>query len=96
MALRNWSVNHRGKLADHASLTVDEGACFKNGIDPKTVSTGAIAGVVDVVEIVKLDEERFIASNQEHLASSFFAFSEPMNDWKLAHAQLLEQAVVFR
>lgn len=98
LELRNWTVNYRGPLAIHASQTVNEAACHANGIQPNTLTTGALIGVVELVEITSLDEAAFRARSGEHLADGFFSAptrSEPLFGWKLESARELPQPIPY-
>jgi len=50
---RRWSTVHRGPLLIHISSTTDREACGRFGIDPRTLQTGVIAGVVTLVDVVR-------------------------------------------
>jgi hypothetical protein len=64
---RSWSTRYRGPLAIHAGLTVDRDmlrelrrACREQGIPCPPAHTGAIVGIVDLVDIVtESDSEWF-------------------------------------
>jgi|SRR5579862_1472300 len=45
---RSWRTNYRGPLLIHASRTVDRDACRDYGLDPDSLPTGVILGVVTV------------------------------------------------
>jgi hypothetical protein len=53
---RSWKISHRGPLAIHASLKIDQSACEEKGINVSGLTTGAIVGYVNLVEI-EHDEE---------------------------------------
>lgn len=53
---RSWKISHRGPLAIHASLKVDQDACSDQGINPDNLTTGAIVGHVNLFDIVKVDD----------------------------------------
>lgn len=91
--LRKWSVSYRGKLAIHASQTVDESACRAHGIDPRGLSTGVVIGVIDLVDIIELDEAGFTLHKAEHLAVS--TYKEPLFGWVLANPEPLAHPVPY-
>lgn len=53
---RSWRTNHRGPLLIHASRTVDRDACRERGLDPDSLPTGVILGMVTVVDCKPPDE----------------------------------------
>ncbi|MFN8854027.1 MAG: ASCH domain-containing protein [Planctomycetaceae bacterium] len=65
---RSWDSNHRGPLWIHASTKIDEDECERYGIDPKSLETGAILGVVNVADVVTIDDlpERVLDLVQTH------------------------------
>jgi len=67
LELRTWTVKYRGPLAIHASQTVEREACLAHGLDPDQVTTGAVIGVADLVEIIELDAASYAARSAEHL-----------------------------
>jgi hypothetical protein len=89
LELRSWSITYRGPLAIHASQTIDREACAANGIDPDSVTTGAIIGTVDLVDMIELDKAAFSNHRSEHLASGLF--EPPLYGWQLEHPQSLPQ-----
>ena len=93
LELRNWSVNHRGPLAIHASQTVDEPACRAHGINPRHVSAGVVIGVVDLVDIIPLDEAIFETHQQEHLSTGIF--KPPLYGWQISGPKILEKPIPF-
>jgi hypothetical protein len=89
LELRSWTVNYRGPLAIHASQTVEREACVANGLHPDSVTTGAIVGVVDLIDIVELDEAAYIAHRVDHFAPD--RFEPPLYGWQLRNAHALPQ-----
>ncbi len=65
--LRKRRTSHRGPLAIRATRTVLEWACQKYGLPAGDLATGAIVGVVEVVEVVELTPERWAAERDQHL-----------------------------
>lgn len=47
---RSWYTRHRGPLLIHVSKTVDLDACHDHGLDPESMPTGVILGVVTVAD----------------------------------------------
>lgn len=93
LELRTWTVSHRGPLAIHASLTVDEPACRAHGIDPRHVSAGVVLGVVELIDVISLDEAAFKAHAAQHLSTQ--PFHPPLYAWELANPHLLEKPVSY-
>jgi len=105
LELRTWTVKYRGPLAIHASQTVEREACLAHGLDPDQVTTGAVIGVVELVEIIELDAASYAARHAEHLADAPFpgavgaglvpAQGQPQGSaptlygWRLAHPRAL-------
>jgi len=58
--LRTWKVDYRGKLAIHASQSIDTSACHKLGINPDILTTGAILGTVELLDIKELERMSMI------------------------------------
>jgi hypothetical protein len=88
LELRSWTVSYRGPIAIHASQTVSKEACQAFGIDPEGLTTGAIVGLVELVEIIPIDEQEFVDRKDEHLASGFF--EPPLQGWVLSNARQIE------
>ncbi|MGB8644117.1 MAG: ASCH domain-containing protein [Anaerolineae bacterium] len=86
LELRSWTVSHRGPLAIHASQTVDKAACRAHGLDPDQVATGALIGVIDLVDVAPLDEATFRARQSEHLAG---AYKPPLYGWEIRNPRPL-------
>lgn len=47
---RSWRTHYRGPLLIHASRTVDRDACRVHGLDPESLPTGVIIGMVTVAD----------------------------------------------
>lgn len=85
--LRTWRTHHRGPLAVYASQTIEKEHCLEHGIDPAGLTTGAVIGLVDLVDVVELDEAAYEARTSEHLSGRHFR--APMFGWELANPRLL-------
>lgn len=111
LELRTWTVRHRGPLAIHASQTVERDACLAHDIDPDQVTTGAVIGVVDLVEIMALDAASYEDRRAEHLADAPFAsvpgpghdaggqphrVAPTLYGWRLANPRPLSEPVPVR
>ena len=89
--LRTWQTHHRGRIAIHAGLTVNQAACAAHGLEPGALPRGALVGTVDIVEVIPLDQERWLALRGEHLAIKDY----PGNvfGWRLANPERLPTPV---
>jgi len=84
LELRTWAVKYRGPLAIHASQTVEREACLVHGLDPDQVTTGAVIGIVDLVEIIELDEASYASRRAEHLTDDRWAGGR-LYGWRLTN-----------
>lgn len=55
---RSWRTSHKGDLAIHAGLTVDEEKCIEFHYDPETIERGVILCVVNLVACVQFPNPR--------------------------------------
>jgi hypothetical protein len=94
MDLRTYRTEHRGPLAIHASKTVEREACLRHGLDPDSLNTGGIVGVVELADVLSLTEADYEAHLAEHLAGR--PFREPMYGWVLSEPQRLPQMIPAR
>lgn len=88
MDLRTWSANYRGALAIYASLEVEKDACKLHGVDVKTLTTGALIGVVDLVDVMPLTKKAYDANQEKHLAGRHYR--EGLFGWTLANPRPLD------
>ncbi len=86
--LRTWTTKYRGPLAVYASLDVEKEACRAQGMDTATLTTGALVGLVDLVDILPLEESEYKARAYEHLNGR--AWREGLYGWVLANPRWLE------
>lgn len=91
MDLRTYTAGHRGPLAVHASKTVEREACQRHGLDPETLDTGAVVGVVELVNVIPLTEADYEAHAAEHLGGR--SFHVPMYGWVLSHPRRLDRVM---
>jgi hypothetical protein len=80
--LRTWKTNYRGPLAVYASQTIEKEACRDYELDDDHLTTGAIIGVVDLIDVIKLDETMYAKKSPEHLNAR--SFREPMYAWEIS------------
>jgi hypothetical protein len=87
MDLRTYQTSHRGSLAVYAPKTIDQEACERYQIDPQTLQTGGVLGIVQVVDILPLDQESYAANQEAHLGGR--SFRDPLYGWQLQDPQRL-------
>lgn len=92
--LRAYSTSYRGRIAIHASQTVDREACLAQGVDPGELARGSIVGTVELVDIIPMDETTYEVRRSEHLASRHFR--PGMFGWALANPERLPEPVPTR
>ncbi len=92
--LRTWPTNHRGRLAMHASQKVDEDVCAAYGLDPASLTLGALVGTVEVVEMLPLNELSWEALRDQHLKSG--PFPGDLLGWRLKDPERLPEPVPMR
>lgn len=88
---RTWKISHRGPLAIHASLKIDQSACEEKGINVSGLTTGAIVGYVHLVEIEHVEESGkpenpSMKTNREEKEKSIYI-------WKFNDPRPLEEPV---
>lgn len=88
---RSWKISHRGPLAIHASLKIDLDACNDRGINPESLTTGAIVGLVDLFDIVKVDENN--PNKQLLKQSTKKSNGKTFYQWRFNNPQPLENPV---
>ena len=86
--LRTWSTHYRGPLAVYASLEAEKEACQVHGVDIAQLTTGALIGIVDLVDVIPLDEAAYNARQAEHLGGR--SFRPGLYGWKLTNPRLLD------
>jgi hypothetical protein len=94
MDLRTWSTHYRGPLAVYASLEVEKDACTLHGVDMMTLTTGALIGIVDLIDIIPLTKKLYDANEQKHLAGRHFR--EGLFGWTLANPRPLNPPQVVK
>jgi len=92
--LRTWNTNYRGPLVVYASLEVEKDACRLHGIDIGMLTTGALIGVVDLVDVTALDEAAYHARAAEHLNGR--PWRDGLYGWVLKNPRLIDPPQVVR
>lgn len=86
--LRTYTLSHRGELAIHAAKEVERQACLQFDLDPDSLPTGGIVGVVELVDVIPLDAATYAARTDEHLGGR--SFRQPLYGWVLTNPRRLE------
>jgi hypothetical protein len=99
LELRSWPTAYRGRLAIHASQTVDAAACAALGCDPDQLPRGALLGTVQLTAVRPLDAAAFQRRAADHLAAELFPAPEPdapLFGWEVGDAQALPAPIPYR
>jgi hypothetical protein len=94
MDLRTYGAEYRGRIAIHASTTVEPESCLEHGLDPAALDTGGIVGTVELVDTVRLDEASYEAHREEHLAGR--GYREGLVGWILEEPERLPEMIPAR
>ena len=71
--LRKWNTKFWGEFLVHAAKNILEEDCKRMKILPKTVTTGAIIGKVNLVDVKKYESDKELkADKKKHHSSSDF------------------------
>lgn len=92
--LRTYSRTYRGPLAIHAAQEIEREACVQHDLDPTSLPTGGLVGIVELVDVVPLDEAAYQARIAEHLAGR--SFREPMYGWVVRNPSRLAEFIPLR
>ena len=90
--LRTWHTKYRGKIAIHAAQKMNTQHCKTYDLDPDSLVRGALAGTVELVEIIKLDETQYEALRDSHLSPKDWPGG--LYGWKFMQPIRLEQPIV--
>ena len=63
--LRKWNTKFRGEFLVHAAKNILEDDCKRMEISPKTVTTGAIIGKVNLVDVKKYDSDKELKADKK-------------------------------
>ncbi len=63
--LRKWNTKFRGEFLVHAAKNILEEDCNRMKISPKTVTTGAIIGKVNLVDVKKYDSDKELKADKK-------------------------------
>lgn len=92
--LRTWSTHYRGPLAIYASLEVEKEACRVHGVDIAQLTTGALIGIIDLVDVIPLGEAAYNARQAEHLGGR--RFRPGLYGWELTNPRPLDPPQVVK
>ena len=71
--LRKWNTKFRGEFLVHAAKNILEDDCKRMKISPKIITTGAIIGKVNLVNVKKYESDKELkADKKRHHSSSDF------------------------
>ena len=63
--LRKWNTKFRGEFLVHAAKNILEEDCKRMKISPKTVTTGAIIGKVNLVDVKKYESNKELKADKK-------------------------------
>ncbi|NMI84077.1 MAG: ASCH domain-containing protein [Candidatus Nitrosopelagicus brevis] len=63
--LRKWNTKFRGEFLVHAAKNILEEDCKRMKISPKTVTTGAIIGKVNLVDVKKYNSNKELKADKK-------------------------------
>ena len=92
--LRTYKTGYRGILAVHVPKKIERDACWEHELNPDTLDTGGVVGLVELVNVIPLTQADYEAHRDEHLGGR--SFREPMFGWVLAKPQRLPHMVPVR
>ncbi len=91
---RTWRTAHRGVFGLHAAWHVDSEAAARFGMEPESLTSGALVGTAEIVEMIEFDEGLWEALRDQHLVA------DPLPDnrvgWRLAAPRRLLRPVPLR
>ena len=72
--LRTWNTKFRGEFLVHASQKLDKEICLLYGIDPNSLTRGAVIGKAVLYDVKNYKNRiAFLADKREHLAPVQYA-----------------------
>jgi hypothetical protein len=92
--LRTYGSAYRGPLAIHASKTIEKERCREFDLNPEMLPTGAVVGIVQLVDVRPLNEAEYNERREEHLAGR--SYRETLHGWQLADPQRLPEPIPVR
>lgn len=95
MELRNSRTSQRGRIAIRATQTVLEDQCRRFDLDPEELPVGLILGSVELVEVIQMDQERWIEMRAEHLSEAASP-GEWRYGWRIKNPRRLATPIRYR
>jgi hypothetical protein len=75
--LRPWNTKFRGEFLIHAGRNIEEAACRELGIDPNSLTRGAIIGKAYLYDVKEYkSQEELMADKDKHLATGKYLQSK--------------------
>lgn len=94
--IRTWNTKFRGRFWIHAPKKIDLQACSLFKVEPKSLTTGALVGMADLVGVKRYDHyESFEMDRGRHLNLPEW-FKEPMYGFVLENILRLEKPVPYK
>ncbi len=94
MDLRTYNTHYRGRIAIHASQTVEADKCWEYSLNPDHLDVGGIAGTAELVDVIPLDETAYNAHQAAHLAGR--RWREGLYGWVFAQPERLPMFIPAR
>lgn len=94
MDLRTYTTHYRGRIAIHASQTVEAELARQHQLNPDELPAGGLVGTVEVVDIIPLDPATYRQHEADHLAGR--RFRPGLYGWVLARPERLPQLIPIR
>lgn len=91
MDLRTYNTHYRGRMAIHASQTVESDKCWENDLNPDNLDAGGIVGTVELVDVMPLDGATYNEHQAAHLGGRHWR--EGLYGWVLAHPERLPKTI---
>lgn len=91
MDCRTYNSHYRGRIAIHASQTVEAEPAWANDLNPDNLNAGGIVGTVELVDVIPLDEAAYTQHLDDHLCSR--SYREGLYGWVLANPERLPKMI---
>jgi hypothetical protein len=92
--LRKTQFHHRGILGIRATKTVLDSLCQKFNLNCDELTTDAIVGIVELVDVIPLDNQKWQELSDQHLVDSPFPGVWKWG-WKLRNPIRLENPIQY-
>lgn len=91
MDCRTYNSHYRGRIAIHASQTVEAEPAWANDLNPENLDAGGIVGTVELVDVIPLDEATYTQHRGDHLSSR--SYRKGLYGWVLARPERLPEMI---